>query len=31
MRLAARFGSDRPAALIEDVIALAGAFIIVLA
>lgn len=30
-RLAARFGSDRPAALIEDAIALGGAFLIVVA
>ena len=28
-RLAARFGSDRPAAVIEDVIAIGGAFLIV--
>ena len=30
-RLAARFGSDRPAALIEDAIAIGGAFLIIAA
>jgi uncharacterized membrane protein len=28
-RLAAKFGQDRPAALIEDAVALIGAFVIV--
>ena len=30
-RLAAAFGSDRPAALIEDAVAIGGAFLIVVA